>query len=127
MKVKFVFTFLILGILSSCSTSDYNNELGDGYLFVSESNALQFITGPNDSTGTGLIPCTVEAFAYDDIHIIARQKNNPDCSLDDISKISANYWIIDKKKKTSYGPLDSLTFNKRRVELSVSTSLDLDK
>jgi hypothetical protein len=42
----------------------------------------------------------VEALNYDDFHIIARQKNNPNCDLNDTSK-SINYWIIDKKKKST--------------------------
>lgn len=123
--MKKLFLFLLV-VISSCSTSDYTEELGEGYLFVSESNAVQFVTGPNDSTRTGIIPCTIEALDYDNDHIIARQKDNPNCDLNYTSK-SISYWIIEKKRKTCYGPLDSLWFGKKRIELSVSNSLNLNK
>jgi len=123
MKLKCIFFYYCL-LLFSCSysSSDYMDDLGDGYLFVSESNSNQFISGPNDTTGKGLIPCTVEAFAFNDNHIIAKQKNNPDCSNETISDI-LEYWIIDKKKKIVYGPIDSVNFDNKRNELKVSYSL----
>lgn len=112
-------------ILSSCSMSDYTEDLGNGYLFVSESNTIQFITGPNDTTFTGLVPCTVKSYASDDFHVIARQKDNPDCSRGDLTSLANNYWIIDKKSEKVYGPLDSLSFNNMKEDLSVSSSLKL--
>lgn len=126
MKLNFFyFTCLLLLFSCSYSSSDYTDDLGDGYIFVSESNADQFVSGPNDTTGRGLIPCTVEAFAFDKTYIIAKQRNNQDCSQADLSTIPASYWVIDKKKKITYGPLDSTAFIGKRAELSVPTSLDL--
>lgn len=117
--------FLLVLILPSCSVSDYTQNIGNDYLFISESNTIQFITGPNDSTGTGLVPCTVEEFVYDDFHIIAKQRDNPDCLRVNLTVLPFNYWIIDKKSKKVHGPLDSLAFNRAKIELSVSNSLDL--
>lgn len=112
--------------LSSCSysSSDYTDDLGDEYLFVSESSADQFISGPGDTTFHGLIPCTVIAYEFDEKNIIAKQKNNPDCANKDLSDTSVSYWIIDKKKRESYGPLDSISYIEKRNEISVSSSLN---
>lgn len=117
--------YLMMLILSSCSMSDYTEDLGNGYLLVSESNTMQFIAGPNDTTFTGVVPCTVESYASDDFHVIARQKDNPDCSRGDLTSLANNYWIIDKKSEKVYGPLDSLSFNNMKEDLSVSSSLKL--
>lgn len=107
--------------LISCSASDYMDDLGDGYALVSESNANQYITGPDDM-GKGLIPCTVEQINTDSLFIIASQRENPDCS-DEMLSGKQGYWIIDKKKKKIYGPLDSAGFEKKKLELKVSLSL----
>ncbi|MFC5283653.1 DUF3997 domain-containing protein [Pedobacter alpinus] len=122
MKAKL---FFVLFNLASCSVSDYTEDLGNEYSLVSESKTIQFITGPNDSTFTGLVPCTVESFASDDFYIIAKQRNNPGCSNLDLSSLSINYWIIDKKREKVYGPLDSLSFNRMRKGMSISNSLKL--
>ncbi|MFC0317961.1 MULTISPECIES: DUF3997 domain-containing protein [Olivibacter] len=112
--------------LSSCSysSSDYTDDLGDDYLFVSESNANQIISGPNDTTFRGLIPCTVIAYEFDGKNIIAKQKNNPECDDRNLTDTLISYWIIDKKKNISYGPLDSMSYIQKRQELSVSSSLN---
>ncbi|RYF22817.1 MAG: DUF3997 domain-containing protein [Flavobacteriales bacterium] len=112
---------LVLMFLISCSASDYMDDLGDGYALVSESNANQYITGPDDM-GKGLIPCTVEQINTDSLFIIASQRENPDCS-DEMLSGKQGYWIIDKKKKKIYGPLDSAGFEKKKLELKVSLSL----
>lgn len=123
------FLLIIMFFLFSCSysASDYTTELGEGYTFVSESNAHQIISGPTDTTWTGIIPCTVVAYEYDSTYIIARQKSNPECLEEDISNLPIAYWIIDKKKKTTYGPLDYLSFVMKRKELTMSSSLKFKK
>lgn len=123
-KINYI---ILLGLMPffSCSytSSDYTDDLGEGYVFVSESSVHQIISGPNDTSWTGIIPCTVELYEYDDKHIIAKQKANPDCVHNDLSKVAFSYWIIDKKENRTYGPLDSVTFNNKRKVLSVSASL----
>lgn len=123
------FIAVILSVLCSCSypSNDYADDLGDGYIFVSESNSNQFIYNKEDITGKNVIHCTVEAFAFDEGYIIAKQKNNKDCSKIDFSKIPMAYWIIDKKRKTTYGPLDSLSFIIKRKALGISSTLELNK
>lgn len=126
MKLRcFYLGFLVALCSCSYSSGDYTDELGDGYVFVSESNANQFIYDISDTSGRNPIPCTVEAFAFDKNYILAKQRNNPDCLQKDLSKVSASYWIINKKEKVTYGPLDSTAFINKREVLSVSTSLDL--
>ncbi|MEC3882047.1 DUF3997 domain-containing protein [Parapedobacter sp. 10938] len=116
--------FCYLFITYSCSTSDYVHDLGDDYILISESNANQFISGPNDTTGNGLIPCTVERFEYDNAYIIAEQKDNPDClPQEDYESKEAKYWIIHKEKQVVYGPFDWETFMRKRDELGISLSI----
>ena len=117
--------YLLCNILS-CSVSDYTTDLGDNYLFVSESNANQFITNLDNSNGHINIPCTIESVEFDDKFIIATQRSNPDCFGNDFPKKSLHYWIIDKEKKTDFGPLDSLTYLKLRNDFGVSKSLNIN-
>ena len=119
------FLLTLIPCLFSCaySSSDYTDDLGEGYVFVSESNAHQIISGPNDTTWAGIVPCTVEAYEYDRTYIVVRQRRNLECSEEDFSKLQVAYWIIDKKKETVYGPLDSLSFFTKKKDLMVSSSL----
>lgn len=100
--MKFIYASLtiFITVFSSCSysASDFTEDLGQGYLFVSESKAHQIISGPNDTTWSGLIPCTVDSYDFDGFFIIVRQKSNSECLKEDISKLPVSYWIIDKKK-----------------------------
>jgi hypothetical protein len=129
MKVKFFYTIWIFGItLYSCSpfpVNDYLDDLGDGYTFVSESNANQFIYDTKDTAGQIAIPCTVEAIDYDKRYIIAKQRSNKDCFDNGLSTEPISFWIIDKMTRKTFGPLDSVRFSAKRVELSVPSSLDL--
>ncbi|TDQ09207.1 DUF3997 domain-containing protein [Pedobacter metabolipauper] len=108
----------------SCSTSDFTEDLGNGYTFVSESNVHQIISGPNGSW-TGIVPCTVEAYDFDHAYIVVKQRSNPECLRDGISTLSIAYWIINKQRRSTYGPLDSLSFVMKRRELKVPASLNL--
>lgn len=120
------FSLIVVSLMASCSysSSDYTVDLGSGYNFVSESNIHQIISGPNDTTLVGTIPCTVEKYEYDDDNIIVRQKVNTDCNKEDLSKLLSAFWIIDKKENAVYGPLDSLTFLLKKKELMVSLEFD---
>lgn len=119
---------ILMGALlyfSGCSSSDYTKDLGGGYLLVSESNANQFITHTDNMDGKVTIACTVESFSFDDIFIVATQRNNPSCFDKDFSKFPLAYWIIDKSKKAIIGPLDSLSYVKKYTDLSIPESLDV--
>ncbi len=122
------YLMLLIGVtlyLSSCSSSDYTKDLGDGYLLVSESNANQFITHSENLNGQVTIPCTVKSFLFNDSFIVATQENNPDCSDQKKTKFPLSYWIVDKNKKEIIGPLDSLSYVKKCSELFVPASLDV--
>jgi hypothetical protein len=114
-------------VVTSCSSSDYTTDLGDGYLFVSESNANQFITNSDNINGKIDIPCTVESVEYDDLFIIATNRSNPDCFGNDYSEKPISYWIIDKRRKLDLGPLDSLDYIELRNDLKISSDLLLKK
>lgn len=124
-SILLIIAFLIVSC--SYSSSDYTEDLGSGYTFVSESNIHQIISGPQDTTWVGVVPCTVEKYEYDDKNIIVKQKVNTDCIQQDLSKLPLAYWIIDKKRNIVNGPLDSLTFLTKRKELMVSSSLEFNK
>lgn len=129
MKNTFSYLLVIAFLIASCSysSSDYTADLGSGYTFVSESNTHQIISGPNDTSWIGIVPCTVEKYEYDNKNIIVKQRVNTDCIEQDLSKLSLAYWIIDKKLNMVHGPLDSLTFLSKRKELMVSSSLEFNK
>jgi len=123
------FLLALASLIASCSysSSDYTADLGSGYTFVSESNTHQIISGPHDTAWVGVVPCTVEKYEYDDKNVIVKQKVNPNCIEQDLSKLPLAYWIIDKKRNMVHGPLDSLTFLMKRKELMVSSSLEFNK
>ena len=123
MKIKRISVYIFAILIYSCSVGDYNTDLGDDYLFVSESNANQFIYNVADTTGRRSVPCTVEKFKFDEQYIVAKQKPNSDCSNKGFLDSTSRFYIIDKKKHVEYGPLDSITYQKK-VEL-LSINLDL--
>lgn len=104
--------------------SDYVYNLGDGYIVVSESNADQFITHEENLWRKITIPCTVKDWTYDDSFIIAIQYSNPSCEeLLNIEEKEKFYWIIAKSGHKVYGPLDSITYTKKRKELGLPKTL----
>jgi hypothetical protein len=110
--------------LFGCSMSDYTTDLGEGYIFVSESSTTQFIYNEETTYGTASVPCSIEDFTYDDNFIIATQKDNRECSLNkDLSKVKSTFWIIEKKKHTVYGPLDSTFYYRKRDSMSIPETL----
>lgn len=118
-------TLILVMLISSCSMSDSTTDLGQNYIFVSESNANQFISGPDDSLGVYTVPCTVKAFEFDSNFIIATQAVNLQCLDTTPTDLKIQYWIITKKNRMSFGPLDSLSYSKKRQELNVPTALSL--
>ena len=110
-------------MLYGCSAVDYNTDLGDYYMFVSESNTNQFIYNRKDTTGKRSVPCTVEEFRFDERYIVAKQKLNNDCSDNGFKDSISRFYIIDKLKKNEYGPLDSVGYQKVKRKLSIDLNL----
>lgn len=122
MRMKKHLLHLFLMCLYSCSAGDYSTDLGDHYLFVSESNANQFIYNMQDTTGKRSIPCTVDEFKFDEKYIVAKQRPNRDCSDKGFTYNTFRFYIIDKKKAVEYGPLDSITYQKKKKILAIDLS-----
>lgn len=130
-KIKMPLENIYMGVFAfaflSCSypVNDYTEDLGSEYIFVSESNVNQLISGPGDTTFNGLIPRTVIAYRFDERNIIAKQKSNDDPFDRELSDKKISFWIIDKKDGEVYGPLNSLSYTQKRKELTVSLDLRL--
>ena len=123
MKIKRHLKYFLVVCLYSCAAGDYSTDLGDHYLFVSESNANQFIYNMNDTTGRRSIPCTVEQFKFDERYIVAKQNPNKDCSDKGFNDSISQFYIVDKKRNIEYGPLDSSAYQKKKKLLSITLNL----
>lgn len=126
-KVKMkneLITLVFIVFLYSCSFSDYSTELGDDYIFVSESNSSQYIYNSNDSNFTQVIPCTIIEYSYDSEYILTKNRMNIDCSNSGYIDTISFYYILDKKKKLCIGPLDSNTFIIKKKQLNISINFN---
>jgi|SRR5690554_727517 len=119
--------FCVAVILQSC-TSDYTENLGDGYFFRNEGGDLKDILSKEPKGGE--IPSTVIAFDYDKNFIIAKQR--PKLPQDILYEKSYNYelgadttyfWLIVKKNHLVLGPLEKKEFRDVRERYEVPESL----
>lgn len=119
--------FCVAVILQSC-TSDYTENLGDGYFFRNEGGDLKDILSKEPKGGE--IPSTVIAFDYDKNFIIAKQR--PKLLQDILYEKSYNYelgadttyfWLIVKKNHLVLGPLEKKEFRDVRERYEVPESL----
>lgn len=119
--------FCVAVILQSC-TSDYTENLGDGYFFRNEGGDLKDILSKEPKGGE--IPSTVIAFDYDKNFIIAKQR--PKLPQDILYEKSYNYelgadttyfWLIVKKNHLVIGPLEKKEFRDVRERYEVPESL----
>lgn len=124
MKLKYLVVLNIISLCCACASSDYTEDLGNGYEYIFESKNMTFISGPNKGSDH-LIPCTIESFDYDNEFILVRQKDNPDCFTDVGHDIPNHFWIIDKLKNERFGPLDSISFINKKEALKISPKLKL--
>ena len=92
------------------------------------------------------VPCTVRGYAYNENFIVACQKPFPICILDNVSTdslftwqlnnkkyvdsckqytFSLNFWIIDIKKDSFYGPLNLNEYLQKRIDLKIPDELKM--
>lgn len=114
------FILVCLFVLISCS--DYSEELSGNYVFVSESNSIQYIRARK---GDSRIKPTVINYAYNDDFIIAAQIDNNDDSYD-LSGRNINFWIISNKTKIVYGPLSLNDYLKLRKQLLIPDAVKME-
>lgn len=126
-KEKKIFTFGLLILIFSCS-SDYTKNLGASYFYRYEANDLRDILC--EKAGGGEVPADVISYNYNTDFIIALQK--PRLPQDPLYEKTYTYykgdtinyfWLIIKKERKVFGPLDEKSFNQLRKKLGVPSSL----
>jgi len=141
------FLVLVLLFISSISCqTDENIHIIGNYFFLDEGETQKVIYNKKHMKETPYIPCTVKGYAYNENFIVACQKPFPICILDngptdslftwhlknkkyvDSCKqytFSLNFWIIDIKKDSFYGPLNLNEYLQKRVDLKIPEELKM--
>jgi len=142
-KITYRIEKLILGIvaifLSSCGTRETPLNLGNGYSLRYNSNSYFVIS---DSNQTYIINEHITKFGFDSIFIVAEQLSidsicecNSNCNNSPKKKLNnckqairnytnRNYWIIDKKYSSMYGPFMYENYKKCKQKIGCLTKLD---
>lgn len=116
---------------------DEAKELGGGYVYRIESEDDVFIYHESNiyekEYKERLIPCIVLDYADNKQFIVAAQRPYAHC-LPQATREDAlntgneiNYWIADKDKAVTYGPLSYGEYLKKREELDIPSGLELKK
>ncbi|WP_291580708.1 DUF3997 domain-containing protein, partial [Clostridium sp. UBA6640] len=76
---------------------------------------------------TPIVPSIVSEIAFDDVFILAKQKNidNDDKNTDEDK--NEYYWILNTKQLRGYGPFTKEEFEEKKEELKISKDLKLKK
>jgi hypothetical protein len=123
---------LIIFSLFNLSCDEYK-ELGGGYEYAFESKVDVFIFHiKEEGYYERLIPCTILDYADNKQFIVAAQKPYTDCLPQAMREDALNtgndinFWIADKEKAITYGPLSYDEYLKKRRELGVPSDLKMD-
>lgn len=128
MKAYNWYMVFCVAVILQCCTSDYTENLGDGYFFRNEGGDLKDILSKEPKGGE--IPSTVIAFDYDKNFIIAKQR--PKLSQDilyeknyyyELGADTTYFWLIVKKNRLVLGPLKEKEFRDVRERYEVPESL----
>ena len=145
------FLVLVLLFVSSISSqTDENIHIIGNYYYLDEGETQKVIYNNKHMKNAPYVPCTVRGYAYNENFIVACQKPFPICILDNVSTdslftwqlnnkkyvdsckqytFSLNFWIIDIKKDSFYGPLNLNEYLQKRIDLKIpdefKMSLDL--
>lgn len=129
-----LYCFLIISfylIFNSCS-SDYTENLGNGYFFNGEGGSLNNIYC--EKSYGGRIPATVIGYDYDNDYIIAKQKPRiPQSILYEkmyeykYGSDEYYYWIIVKDEYLVLGPFNLSEFAETRIKYKVPDNLNVSK
>jgi hypothetical protein len=117
--------FIILFVLFyACGAlSDYVEKLPGNYYFIFESQYNQTITGHGS-----IIPTVVISYSYNDNYILAAQRTDltKDSNVDGVNNVDVvQFWIIDVKKETLYGPFKIAEYLEKRKILNIPGKLKL--
>mgnify|MGYP001255448171 FL=1 len=128
MKAYNWYMVFCVAVILQCCTSDYTENLGDGYFFRNEGGDLKDILSKEPKGGE--IPSTVIAFDYDKNFIIAKQR--PKLPQDilyeknyyyELGADTTYFWLIVKKNRLVLGPLKEKEFRDVRERYEVPESL----
>ncbi|WP_454054331.1 DUF3997 domain-containing protein [Clostridium sp. Marseille-Q7071] len=135
MRKKFIACFNIIMILilfCGCSSNgEFSINLPNNYMVVKiEDNHVEIIPRDGYDENTPIVPSMVSEIAFDDVFILAKQKN-----IDDIENDNKNvdedkneyYWILNTKQLRGYGPFTKEEFESKKEELKIPKDLKLKK
>lgn len=117
-----IFFFALLCSNCNYRKFDANSELlGSGYFYVNTSNRGMIYKGDLEKTNTHVLKISgnVEKYLFDDKFIVAFRHITPleirDSGTNTLFKQQNNgdtlqFWIIEKAKDSTYGPLDSAQY-----------------
>jgi len=114
-------------LYSGGSCGDYREDLSGDYYYVYEGKDNSIIRNNNSH----MIPCDVISYDYDEDFILVKQIQKSDCFAlvefdSSISVGALNYWVIQVKTDSLYGPLSFSEFKLLRKKLNVNPSLDIN-
>jgi len=134
-RKKFIACFNIIMILilfCGCSSNgEFSINLPNNYMVVKiEDNHVEIIPRDGYDENTPIVPSMVSEIAFDDVFILAKQKN-----IDDIENDNKNidedkneyYWILNTKQLRGYGPFTKEEFESKKEELKIPKDLKLKK
>lgn len=135
MRKKFIVCFnifMILILFCGCSSNgDFSINLPNNYMVVKiDGNHVEIIPRDGYDENTPIVPSMVSEIAFDDVFILAKQKN-----IDDIENDNKNtdedknecYWILNTKQIKGYGPFTKEEFENKKEELKIPKDLKLKK
>ena len=123
---------LIFGCVDSFGPGslDYSYDVSGSYqVFRSSSHQVRVVPkGPYES-GTAVIPPEVVEIAWDESYILAKQQPLKRWAPDNGYEVPVpgrfNYWILDLRRRTAFGPLTREGFQAKGAELGISRRLEL--
>ena len=125
---SYIITFIIMLFISCTDTTE---NLGSDFFYRNEGSDIKDILSHKAQIGE--IPATVVSFDYNSDFIIAKQKpkipGDPLYEKEYLYKRGINvyyYWLILKKSKQIYGPLDFSEFIKLKFKYRVPEELQLN-
>lgn len=135
MKKRLIICFnIIIALLlfSGCSsTGEFSIDLPNNYMVVKiDGNYVEIIPRDGYDESTPIVPSVVSEIAFDDVFILAKQKEIEDTenTSESTNKDKKEYyWILNTKQLKGYGPLTEEEFENKKEELKISKDLKLKK
>lgn len=120
---------MILILFCGCSSNgDFSINLPNNYMVVKiDDNHVEIIPRDGYDESTPIVPSIVSEIAFDDVFILAKQKNIDNDNKNTDEDKNEYYWILNTKQLRGYGPFTKEEFEKKKEELKISKDLKLKK